>query len=87
MSIRVEFFGIPRERAGCGSILVAGATLGEVLLAVELQIPALRPDCLGGGHLSKSCIANLDGKSFCREPETPVPQGSTVLILSADVGG
>ena len=38
----VEFFGIPRERAGTSEVQVDAATLAELLGTLAGQFPALR---------------------------------------------
>src|SRR5438552_14267167 len=40
--LTVEFFGVPRQRAGCAEAGVRGETVTEILAALETSSPALR---------------------------------------------
>lgn len=87
MTIRVEFYGIPRQRAGVEAIEVEAVSLGDVLLRVGEQLPELAKACLEAGRLLPTYIANINGESFTHDPETVLKSGDTVMILSADAGG
>ena len=91
MSVRVEFYGMARQRAGAAQceLDTAGGPLclSQILRRLENQYPALVGVCLRDGQLCSGYIANLDGLQFVRDPATPVQPGQAVLILSADAGG
>lgn len=87
MPVTVEFYGIPRRRAGVASVEVEAATLGELCTAVARLLPAFGESCLDGDRLRLGYVANVDGERFTTEPTTPLADGSHVLLLSADVGG
>jgi molybdopterin converting factor small subunit len=87
MSIRVEFYGVVRHRAGVPGVSVEGTTLGEVVKAVREACPALESVCLSDGTLAKGTLANLEGRRFVTDPLAEVAGEGVVLILSADVGG
>ena len=91
MSVRVEFYGIVRQRVGtsyCELEMADGPLcLSQILRRLEQQYPALASDCLQNGRLCTGYVANLDGQEFVMDPATPVRPGQTVLILSADAGG
>ncbi len=87
MTITVEFFGVPRERAGVKLTTAAGGTLGDLLRGLETRFPRLAGDCLQSGRLRPGFAANLNGERFVSDPETPLKPGDTLLILSADAGG
>jgi molybdopterin converting factor small subunit len=91
MAIRVEFFGIARQRTQRGELtLELGAgevSLGDVLSALTGRLPALGQEFIRGGRLHESLTANLDGKRFVSDPATPIRDGQCLLILSADAGG
>ena len=55
-------------------------TLGE-------RYPDLSATCLDGRLLRKGCVANVDGRRFVTDPDTPLVAGQSLLIMSADVGG
>jgi len=91
MSIRVEFYGVSRQRAGTAHAVVEldsdGASLGDVLLRLGARFPEFGANCLEGGRLARWFVANLDGERFVRDLETPLNDGQSLLILSADSGG
>ncbi len=89
--VRLEFFGVPRQRSGIAAfdvdVDVGTPTLGEVLLAAGKQLPEFGGHCLNGDRLQPGLIANINGRTFTTEPHTLLTDGDAVLILSADVGG
>jgi molybdopterin converting factor small subunit len=87
MSVTVELFGIPRERAGTAKAESNGTTLGEVLADLALRFPRLSAECIAAGRLSAGYMANLNGQRFVSNPETPLQPGDALLILSTDAGG
>lgn len=91
MAIRVEFYGIARQRAGISEIALnvpAGSLpLGEALALVCGQLPQLDRELLSGSRLQESFAANLDGVQFVSDPATLIHDGQSLLILSADAGG
>ncbi|MGE0610112.1 MAG: MoaD/ThiS family protein [Pirellulales bacterium] len=87
MSIQVEFFGIPRQRAGVASATVAGDSLRQVLAELATRFPALAETCLLPSRLRPGYLANLNGQRFLSDPDTPLQSGDALLILSADAGG
>lgn len=91
MSVHVEFYGIPRRRAGVAAVDVAHGRqwlmLAELLAELAEQFPELSADCLDSGRLREGVLANLNGERFVCEPEELVQAGDCVLLLSADAGG
>lgn len=91
MSIRVEFYGIPRQRAGVAATTVevaaAPVALNDVYRQLGKRFPALARDCFDEDRLRDGYIANLNGDRFVTDTTTPLPDGSCLLILSADAGG
>lgn len=87
MTVHIEFFGIPRTRAGIAQLDVEAETLGDALEAVAVQLPGWAEACLSGNQLQRGLIANLNGQRFVSDPLTALKPGDSVLILSADVGG
>jgi molybdopterin converting factor small subunit len=83
--MRVEFLGIPRERAGVAELELEADTLGQLLHALERRFPSL--GLIEAGRLHSSCRANLNGDTFVSDPRTRLSAGDCVLILSADAGG
>jgi molybdopterin converting factor small subunit len=85
--VTVEFFGVPRQRAGRAELAVAARNVGEVLEAVERACPGLaglrRPD----GRLAGHYLLSIDGRQFVTDVRQEVRPGDRVLLLSADAGG
>ena len=91
MTIHVEFFGVPRLRAGVASIAVLEerreATLAEVLTATCRQLPDFEEACVDQQQLRDGYVVSLAGQQFVRDPQTRILEGQAVLIMSADAGG
>ena len=91
MAIRVEFFGLARQRAGISQLdleLPAGNTpLADVLRAIAREAPQLAGEWIVNGKLHSALAANLGGQQFVSDPATLVRDGQSLLILSADAGG
>jgi molybdopterin converting factor small subunit len=84
--MHVEFFGVPRERAGMSRLEVQADTLGQLLETLAAQIPSFAK-LVGVNRLHPSIVANLNGDCFIGDPGTPLGKDDCVLILSADAGG
>ena len=87
MTVRIELFGIPRERAGVAETTAEGARLGEVLVDLARRFPRLADACFRHQRLQTGYVANLNGERFVTDPSTPLKPGDALLILSADAGG
>ena len=84
--MRVEFFGIPRERAGTAEFELQAETLGQLLNLLAVQFPSLR-EVVQSGRLRSPFLASLNGDRFISDPATKLSESDSVLILSADAGG
>ncbi len=84
--MKVEFYGIPRERSGVAEARLKAETLGQLLAELARQYPALA-DIIQEDRLRPSFVANLNGDQFVTDPSTRLAEGDCVLILSADAGG
>lgn len=82
----VEFFGVPRLRAGRAEVAVAPGPLADVLAAVRASCPGMS-GLVDGGRLSPHYLLSLDGREFVTDLSLPVPPGARLLLLSADAGG
>lgn len=91
MAIHVEFYGLARQRAGTAELSVHldpdVASLRDVLAAVCERLPVLGQELLKDGRLHPALAANLDGQRFISDPVTPIRDGQSLLIFSADAGG
>ena len=86
-TITVEFFGIPRRRAGRAELTVAATTLAQVLEAVEHACPGLASLRGEDGRLARHYLLSVDGQRFVGDPAEKLPAGTKLLLLSADAGG
>jgi molybdopterin converting factor small subunit len=84
--VTVEFFGIPRHRAGRAELAVPAGTVAELLAAIERACPALA-GLVRDGRVSPHYLLSLDGRRFLTDLQQPVRPGERVLLLSADAGG
>jgi molybdopterin converting factor small subunit len=82
----VEFFGVPRERAGVSELEVHAETLGQLLGALAARVPALS-EIIEADRLHPAFVASVNGDRFVTDPGTPLRADDCVLILSADAGG
>jgi molybdopterin converting factor small subunit len=91
MAIRVEFYGIPRQRAGVAQTEVETSaealSLGQVLAAVGRQFPTVAAECFDAVELKRGFIVNLGGVRFVSRFDEPVRDRDCILLLSADAGG
>jgi molybdopterin converting factor small subunit len=87
MTISVELFGIPRQRAGVAKTEAAGTRLDEVVGDLARRFPRLAEECFSGGWLKSGTLVNLNGQRFVSDPATVLEPGDAILILSADAGG
>jgi len=87
--LRVELYGIARQRAGREAVDVpSSATLGEALGLLADAVPELVGSVIAvDGGLAAGSIASLDGTRFVTDPATPLPEGRPLLLLPASAGG
>ena len=86
-AVTVEFYGVPRARAGRKELTVSAATAGDAIAAVVVACPNLaglrRPD----GRLAPEYLLSLDGERFVTDLAQPLRPGDRLVLLSADAGG
>ena len=91
MAIRVEFYGIPRQRAGTSEasvdVLGGGAALRDVLREIGRRFPELAAECFDGDRLREGFALNVGGQQFVRDFDTRLRDEDSILLLSADAGG
>jgi len=91
MAITVEFFGIPRVRAGLERVVVlpnrSSAMLSEILEHVASQLPTFADACMTNNKLDDHYLVSLDGEEFIHEGDALIEENRTIYILSADAGG
>jgi molybdopterin converting factor small subunit len=84
--MRVEFLGIPRQRAGVAELEIEADTLGQVLDVLAVRFPSMRA-LVAEGRLHPSLVASLNADLFISDPATRLANDDRLLILSADAGG
>lgn len=91
MEIVVEFYGIPRLRAGTPALSVGvgeqGITLRDLLIELGRRLPDWQTACLEQQELRPEYSANLEGQHFVTDQGQRLYGGQTLLIMSADAGG
>ena len=85
--IQVEFFGVPRLKAGLALTQVTANTVAELFATLREQLPEFADACLHGDQLKKEYLLSINGTQFTRDESFNLNEGDHVLILSADVGG
>lgn len=76
--------------AGASEVAVEGATVGEVLAALDAAHPGFRDRLLDdAGKLRRfvNVFVSDDDVRFLQGLDTPVPAGDTVAIVPAVAGG
>lgn len=91
MPIRVEFYGLARQRAGVAETAVSAPvgqlSLADVLRDLSGRFPGLAGERFGEGCLPPELTVNIDGQRFVRDPTVRIFDGQSLLIMSSDAGG
>ena len=85
--ITIELFGVPRLRAGVGSVQVDAASLAAALRGLGRLCPVLDGPVIAGDTLHPAYLACLNGGRFVSDPATTLADGDVLLVMAADVGG
>lgn len=83
----VEFYGVPRLKAGRGELPVLPGPALSVLTQVEEACPQLKGILNGPQRLSPHYLISLDGVRFITDLTQELKAGDRLVILSADAGG
>jgi hypothetical protein len=86
-AVVIEFYGIPRCRAGRAELVVSAGTVREALAAIRASCPGLADLCRSDGSLAPHYLLSRDGQRFVTDPNVPLAPGEHLLLLSADAGG
>jgi len=73
--------------AGVGQVEIEGATLGEVIAALDRQFPGLADRLVDGQRLAPGLAASIDGHLTARGLLAPVRPDSEIHFLPAIGGG
>ena len=84
--VTVEFFGVPRMRAGRAELTLPAGTVAELLAGIEDSCPALS-GLLRHGRLAPHYLLSMDGQHFVTDMRQEIRPGDRLLLLSADAGG
>ncbi|HMF13954.1 MAG TPA: MoaD/ThiS family protein [Gemmataceae bacterium] len=87
VEVTVEFFGIPRQRAGRAELTVQARTIVDLLSAVEQACPGLEGLVRSDGRMAPQYLLSVDGREFGTNLQRRLKPGERVLLLSADAGG
>ncbi len=85
--VTVEFFGIPRQRAGRTELVVEADTVAEMMATVKAACPGLGDLVEKDGRLASHYLLSIEGKGFVKDVCQVLAPGTRVLLLSADAGG
>ena len=85
--VTLELFGIAARRAHRSEVPVEASTLGEALVALERECPALAGEVVRAGRLAPHWVASVDGRRFIDAPDVALAEGARVLVLSSLAGG
>jgi hypothetical protein len=86
-NMTVEFYGIPRQRAGRAQLAVDADTAAAALAWVAVACPELGGLVSPDGRLARQYLLSVDGERFVADLAEPLPPGTRLLLLSADAGG
>lgn len=84
-TVRVEFYGLARLRAGREELLVEATTVGDALAAADAACPELH--AMRAARLSPEFLVSVGGRRFTRDTSESIPDGQPLLVLGADAGG
>jgi len=89
--IRIEFYGIPRQRVGSPGyhlpVNQQEIQLSELIEQLTQRFPSLQPDCFSQGLISPNVKLSLDGDHFVTDIDAWINIRQTLLVMSADAGG
>lgn len=85
--VTVEFYGVPRQRAGVAELRVVPGTVADVLARVTQHCHGLPELVNADGELLPHYLLSINGERFVTSLAEVLPAGSRLLLLSADAGG
>jgi molybdopterin converting factor small subunit len=83
----VEFYGIPRQRAGRAELAVRAGDVAAALAEVERTCPGLSGLVQPNGRVAPHYLLSVNGERFVTDVRQPLRAGDRLLLLSADAGG
>ena len=85
--VNVEFFGIPRQRAGIDRLTVSAANISELLQKLVIEFPQFNGLVNSDGQLAKEYLLAVNRERFVGNLQEPLNPDENLIILSADAGG
>lgn len=85
--VTVEFYGVPRRRAGRAELAVDADTAAAALARIAAACPDLGGLVTPDGRLASQYLLSVGGERFVADLAEPLPAGTRLLLLSADAGG
>lgn len=85
--VTVEFFGIPRHRAGRAEVALPADTVSQLLQGLTQACPQLQDLRQPDGRLSPHYLLSINGEEFVTDLHQKLRPGDRLLLLSADAGG
>jgi hypothetical protein len=85
--VTVEFYGLPRARAGRREVRIAATTATEALAGAAAICRALAGVCGEDGQLSPHFLLSVDGECFVTDLTRTLEAGDRLVLLSADAEG
>ena len=85
--VTVEFYGVPRHRAGVAELRVVPGTAAQVLSQVTQHCHGLPELVNANGELIPHYLLSVNGERFVTSMAEELPAGTRLLLLSADAGG
>ena len=85
--VTVEFYGVPRRRAGRAELAVDASTAADALAQATKVCPGLGDVLTPGSRLAPQYLLSVNGERFVADLSEPLPAGARLLLLSADAGG
>lgn len=85
--VTVELYGLPRQRAGADRCEVPAGSLHAVLTTLAAALPGLVPDIVQDGRLTEHALVAIDGRDLLTDPAAECPDGTVLVVISAQAGG
>ena len=87
MPVTIEFYGLPRQRAGRAELTIAARTVLDALGAARAACPNLTGLLTPDDRLNPHFLVSLNGERFVTDLSEILPPGARLLLLGTDAGG
>ena len=87
MPVTVEFYGLPRQRAGRTEITTVAGTVRDALGAAHAACPNLSGLLTPDGRLNPHYLVSLNGERFVTDLGEVLTGDARVLVMGTDAGG